>query len=140
MHFIVYNKSSLTLLQVHTYLLGLVKCMIFMINFNVGNLWWNLSTSRIIVKKLVIINNRTTDMKQLHKIIDEGAIWIINYWHVRFYTVKTVAFIAGKNRKSSSPKKFIRFSIDNLIANISLYALSWPKLNFGCYLTFEIIF
>ena len=34
---------------------------------------------------------------------------------------------------------FIRFSIENLIANISLYALSLPKLNFGCYLTFEII-
>ena len=27
-----------------------------------------------------------------------------------------------------------------LIANISFYALSWPKLNFECYLTFEIIF
>ena len=26
------------------------------------------------------------------------------------------------------------------IAKISLYALSWPKLNFRCYLTFEIIF
>ena len=37
-------------------------------------------------------------------------------------------------------KIFIRFSIENLIANISFYVLSWPKLNFGCYLTFEIIF
>ena len=35
---------------------------------------------------------------------------------------------------------FIRFFIDDLIANIRLYAISWPKLNFGCYLTFEIIF
>jgi hypothetical protein len=25
------------------------------------------------------------------------------------------------------------------IANISLYALRWPKLDFGFYLTFEII-
>jgi hypothetical protein len=32
------------------------------------------------------------------------------------------------------------FSIDNLIAIISLYAFSWHKLNFGRYLTFEIIF
>jgi hypothetical protein len=31
----------------------------------------------------------------------------------------------------------LRFSIDDLIANISLYALSWPELNFG---PFEIIF
>ena len=37
-------------------------------------------------------------------------------------------------------KTFIHFSIENLIANISLYASSWLKLNFGCYLTFEIIF
>ena len=28
--------------------------------------------------------------------------------------------------------------IENLIANVSFYALSWPKLNFGWYLTFEI--
>ena len=35
---------------------------------------------------------------------------------------------------------FICFSIENFIENISLYALSWPKLNFGCYLTFEIFF
>ena len=35
---------------------------------------------------------------------------------------------------------FFLFSIENLIANISFYALSWPKLNFGCYFTFEIIF
>ena len=39
-----------------------------------------------------------------------------------------------------SKKKFICFSIENFIENISLYALNWPKLNFGCYLTFEIIF
>ena len=54
-------------------------------------------------------------------------------------TVKTVAFIAGK-KNPATQKFFIRFSIENLIANISFYALSWPKLNFGCYLTFEIIF
>ena len=46
--------------------------------------------------------------------------------------------------KTENPavKKFIIcVSIDNLyIANVSLYALSWPKLNFGYYLTFEIIF
>ena len=53
--------------------------------------------------------------------------------------LKTVAFIAGK-KNPAIQKKFIRFSIENFIANISLYALSWPKLNFGCYLTFEIIF
>ena len=56
------------------------------------------------------------------------------------YMLKTVAFITGKSENQAAKKKFIRFFIDNLIANISLYALSWPKLNFGCYLTFEIIF
>jgi hypothetical protein len=54
--------------------------------------------------------------------------------------VKTVAFIAGKSENQAAKQIFIRFSIDNLIVNISFYALSWPKLNFGCYLTFEIIF
>ena len=51
--------------------------------------------------------------------------------------LKTVAFIAGKSENPADQKNFIRFSINNLIANISLYALSWPKLNFG---SFEIIF
>ena len=53
--------------------------------------------------------------------------------------LKTVAFIAGK-KNPAIQKFFIRFSIKNFIANISLYALSWPKLKFGCYHTFEIIF
>ena len=53
--------------------------------------------------------------------------------------LKTVGFIASK-KNPATPKFFIHFSIENLIANISFYALSWPKLNFGCYLTFEIIF
>ena len=51
--------------------------------------------------------------------------------------LKTVAFIAGKSENSADQKKYICFFIDNLIANISLYELSWPKLNFG---SFEIIF
>jgi biotin transporter BioY len=54
--------------------------------------------------------------------------------------LREVAFIAGKSENQVAKKKFIHFFIDNLIANISLYALSWPKLNFGCYHTFEIIF
>ena len=58
---------------------------------------------------------------------------------IRSTQLKTVAFIAGK-KNPAIQKIFIRFSIENLIANISFYALSWPKLNFGCYLTFEIIF
>jgi hypothetical protein len=57
-----------------------------------------------------------------------------------FLFLKTVAFIAGKSENQAAKFFFIPFSIDNLIANISFYALSWPKLNFGCYLTFEIIF
>ena len=44
------------------------------------------------------------------------------------------------NQKSSHPKFFIHFFIDNSNANISLYALNCPKMNFGYYLTFEIIF
>jgi biotin transporter BioY len=54
--------------------------------------------------------------------------------------LKTVAFIAGKSENQVAKNFFIRFSINNLIANIIFYALSWPKLNFGCHLTFEIIF
>ena len=53
--------------------------------------------------------------------------------------LKTVAFITGK-KNPAIQNNFIRFSIENFIVNISLYALRWPKLNFGCYLTFEIIF
>ena len=49
--------------------------------------------------------------------------------------LKEVAFIAGKSENPVDQKNFIRFSIDNLIANISLYALSWPKLNFGSFET-----
>jgi hypothetical protein len=50
--------------------------------------------------------------------------------------VKEVAFIAGKSENQADKIFFILFSIDNLIANISLYALSWPEFNFG---SFEII-
>ena len=53
--------------------------------------------------------------------------------------LKTVAFIAGK-KNPAIQIFFICCSIENMIANISFYVLSWPKLNFGCYLTFEIIF
>ena len=55
------------------------------------------------------------------------------------FLLKTDAFIAGK-KNPAVQKNFILFSIENLIANIGFYVLSWPKLNFGCYLTFEIIF
>ena len=58
---------------------------------------------------------------------------------IRSTQLKTVAFIAGK-KNPAIQKFFVLLSIENLIANISFYALSWPKLNFGCYLTFEIIF
>ena len=64
------------------------------------------------------------------------SILRINF-HVIDLKLKAVAFIAGK---SENPAALNRFSIDNLIASMSLYALSWSKLNFGCYLTFEIIF
>ena len=53
--------------------------------------------------------------------------------------LKTVVFIAGK-KNPATQNFFIRFSNENLIANIIFYALIWPKLNFGCYFTFEIIF
>ena len=54
--------------------------------------------------------------------------------------LKEVAFIAGKSENQAAKNIFIHFFNDNLIANISLYALSWPKLNFGCHLAIEIIF
>jgi hypothetical protein len=40
--------------------------------------------------------------------------------------LKTVAFIADK-KNPAVQKILIRFSIENLIANISFYVLSWPK-------------
>ena len=60
-------------------------------------------------------------------------------WSSMEFQLKTVVFIAGK-KNPATQNIFIRFSIENLIANISFYALSWPKLNFGCYLIVEIIF
>ena len=53
--------------------------------------------------------------------------------------LKTVPFIESKSENPADQKKNNHFFIDNLIANVSLYALSWPKLNFGCYLTFEAL-
>jgi hypothetical protein len=55
--------------------------------------------------------------------------------YAKYYLLKEVAFIAGKSENQADKNFFIRFSIDNLIANISLYALSWPKLNFGSFET-----
>ena len=55
-----------------------------------------------------------------------------HYWGLRPFTyLKEVAFIAGKSENQAAKKFFTRFFIANSIANISLYALSWPKLNFG---------
>ena len=44
-----------------------------------------------------------------------------------------------KTENPAAKKFIIRFSIDNFIANIKTFALCWAKLNFGYYLTFEII-
>ena len=41
--------------------------------------------------------------------------------------LNTVTFIAGRSENPAEQNFLIRFFIDNLIANISLYALSWPK-------------
>ena len=54
--------------------------------------------------------------------------------------LKPKAIIAGIMENQAARKKFIRFSFDNSIANISLYALSCLKFNFGYYFTFEIVF
>ena len=62
------------------------------------------------------------------------------HYSIEFDSLKEVAFIAGKSENQAAKIFFFRFFIDNLIANISLYVLSWPKLNFGYYITFEIIF
>ena len=45
-------------------------------------------------------------------------------WKIWIHGLKTVAFIAGK-KDPAIQKKFIRFSIENLIANISFYGLNW---------------
>ena len=55
--------------------------------------------------------------------------------------LKTVAFIAGKKREKPQKSLFVfplKISLQTSVCN--LYALKWPKWNFGCYLTFEIIF
>ena len=56
------------------------------------------------------------------------------------FVLKPKAIIAGLMENQAARFFFIRFSIDNSIANTRLYALSCPKFNFGYYLTFEIIF
>ena len=53
--------------------------------------------------------------------------------------LKRVAFIVVE-KNPADQNFYIRFSIENWIVNISFYELSWLKLNFGCYLTFENIF
>ena len=53
-------------------------------------------------------------------------VGVKNFQKKRIRVLKTVVFIAGK-KNPATQKFFIRFSIENLIANISFYALSWPK-------------
>ena len=53
--------------------------------------------------------------------------------------LKPKAIIADIIENLAARIFFIHFSIDNYIANIRFYALSCSKLNFGYYLTFEII-
>ena len=67
------------------------------------------------------------------------AVFIYIFFSYLHWQLKTIAFIADK-KNPDVQKNFIRFSVENLIANISFYALSWLKLNFGWYLAFEIIF
>jgi hypothetical protein len=52
--------------------------------------------------------------------------------------LKRKAFIAYRNPNPAAIKMLILFSIDNYIANISLYGLIRPKLNFGYYLTYDL--
>ena len=69
---------------------------------------------------------------KISKEAEKVSIEVLMWRHLHLLRVK-------KNPVTQS--LFIRFPFfQNLIANISFYALSWPKLNFGCYLTFEIIF
>ena len=44
------------------------------------------------------------------------------------------------NQKSSHPKFFIHFFIDNFNANISLHTLSCPKLKFGQLKAYKLMF
>ena len=61
------------------------------------------------------------------------------FWTQHNKGQKAVVFIVGK-KNPATQNLFIPFFIENLIANINSYAFSWPNLNFGCYLTFEMIF
>ena len=54
--------------------------------------------------------------------------------------LKPKAIIAGIMENQAARKNIIRFSFDNSIANISLYALSCLKFNFGYFITFETVF
>ena len=56
-----------------------------------------------------------------------SVVWPDTYLYLDKYLVlllKEVAFIAGKSENQAAKKNFIRFFIDNLIANIKLYALT----------------
>ena len=60
-----------------------------------------------------------------------------NIYHCFYWNQMHLLWVKTEN---PAAKKFeIRFSIDNSIPNVSLYALTWPKLNFGYYVTFKII-
>ena len=76
-----------------------------------------------------------------------GADWILGERSKKvlpFWTTSCVqkpkAIIAGVTENLVARIFLIHFSIDNFIANISLYALSCSKLNFGYCLTFKINF
>ena len=79
--------------------------------------------------------------------VQKLGFWVWNlllnmkcYQYLPLLLLKPNDLLWVKTEYPATRKFYIHFSIDNSIANISLYALAWPKSNFGYYLTFVISF
>ena len=95
------------------------------------SLWilYSLESVKLICNKVAFVQNRQAflyDKKEKMEHVNIAKAKCIYRW---------------QKQKIQQSKSIICVSIDIYNArSISLYALSWPKLNFWYYLTFEIIF
>jgi hypothetical protein len=95
----------------------------------------NLANSKYLKKKLHV--NTYNKFENVIKILYSN---ITNFDKNKFQIRQTKLDNIQKSKYGSQKRLLILFSIDNSTANISFYALSRPKLNFGYYLTFELTF
>jgi hypothetical protein len=89
-----------------------------------------------------ILPKKTNKKIRLNYYDTSGRLVFVRFLEELEDTKKTfrnqVTIIEFKTTQKSRCKFFSsHFSNDNSIANISIYTLSRPKLNFGRYLTFE---